>query len=144
MLFASIPAVGFAMVFNVPKNALLYCAGLGALGYGSRFVLMHNQVSIEWATFLAATLVGWLGIWVAQKLKANPKVFTVAALIPMIPGVLAFKAMIALVEINNTGYSVELMTVLIENYLRAMFIIAGLALGLAMPTLLFYRKKTVV
>ncbi|GAM55483.1 hypothetical protein JCM19231_4382 [Vibrio ishigakensis] len=26
MFFAAIPAVGFALVFNVPKSALVYCA----------------------------------------------------------------------------------------------------------------------
>lgn len=26
MLFAAIPAVGFALVFNVPQKALVYCA----------------------------------------------------------------------------------------------------------------------
>jgi len=36
MFFAAIPAVGFAILFNVPCNALKYCAYLGALGHGSR------------------------------------------------------------------------------------------------------------
>ena len=31
MLFAAIPAVGFALVFNVPPRALKYCAILGNL-----------------------------------------------------------------------------------------------------------------
>ena len=34
MFFAAIPAVGFAILFNVPRNALKYCAYLGALGHG--------------------------------------------------------------------------------------------------------------
>ncbi len=32
MLLAAVPALGFAMVFNVPLRALRYCALLGALG----------------------------------------------------------------------------------------------------------------
>ena len=32
MLLAAVPALGFAMVFNVPPRALRYCALLGALG----------------------------------------------------------------------------------------------------------------
>ena len=31
--FAAIPAVGFALLFNVPPRALKYCAALGALGH---------------------------------------------------------------------------------------------------------------
>jgi uncharacterized membrane protein YjjB (DUF3815 family) len=144
MFFAAIPAVGFALVFNVPQQALKYCAIGGALGHGSRFLMMQFGIPIEWATFFAATFVGSIGILWSHRFLAHPKVFTVAALIPMVPGVFAFKAMIALVEINHLGYTPELISVLMENFLRAMFIIAGLALGLAMPGLLFYRRKPVV
>ena len=41
MLFAAIPAVGFALVFNVPPKALKYCAILGALGHVTRTLLLH-------------------------------------------------------------------------------------------------------
>jgi len=54
MVLAAIPAVGFAMVFNVPVRALKYCALAGALGHGCRFVLMHQGMPIEWASFFAA------------------------------------------------------------------------------------------
>lgn len=144
MFFAAIPAVGFALVFNVPQRALLYCALGGSIGHGSRYLMMHFGVPIEWATFFAATIVGMIGVHWSRKLLAHPKVFTVAALIPMVPGVFAFKAMIAMVEINNMGYTPELVAMLMENFLKAMFIIAGLAVGLAVPGLLFYRRRPIV
>lgn len=144
MLFAAIPAVGFGLVFNVPVKALKYCALCGALGHGSRFLLLHFGVSIEWATFGAATLVGMMGVYWSQRLLAHPKVFTVAAIIPMVPGVFAFKAMIALVEINSLGYSEALWATLMNNAIKSLFIIAALAIGLALPGLLFYRRKSVV
>lgn len=144
MAFAAVPAVGFAMVFNVPVQALKLCALGGALGHGTRYVLMNSGVPIEWATFFAATLVSLLGVYWSQRLLAHPKVVTVAALIPMFPGVFAFKAMIALVEINRAGYTPELMAIGMENFIKAMFIIAGLAIGLAVPGLLFYRRKPIV
>lgn len=144
MVFAAIPAVGFALVFNVPRNALGYCALGGALGHGSRFMFMAWGMPIDWASFFAATLVGMIGVYWSRRLLAHPKVFTVAAVIPMIPGVFAFKAMIALVEINHLGYTQELAGAIAENFIKAMFIIVGLALGLAMPGLLFYRRRPVV
>ncbi|MGF1757979.1 threonine/serine exporter family protein [Photobacterium sagamiensis] len=144
MFFAMIPAVGFALVFNVPQKALKYCAIGGALGHGSRFVLMHFGVPIEWATFCAATMVGMIGVHWSHRFLAHPKVFTVAAMIPMVPGVFAFKAMIALVEINHRGFSPELWSLMVENVIKAVFIVAALAIGLAMPGLLFYRRRPVV
>ncbi|GAL06958.1 putative inner membrane protein [Photobacterium aphoticum] len=62
----------------------------------------------------------------------------------MVPGVFAFKAMIALVEINHRGFTPELWAMLMDNLLKAVFIIASLAIGLAMPGLLFYRRRSVV
>ncbi|CAH0526840.1 threonine/serine exporter family protein [Vibrio hippocampi] len=144
MLLASVPAIGFALVFNVPQKALIYCAIGGAIGHGSRFLMMNFGMPIEWATFVAATLVSMIGIHWSHRFLAHPKVYTVAALIPMVPGVFAFKAMIAMVELNHLGYTPELLATLIENFLKAMFIIAGLAIGLAMPGLLFYRRKPIV
>ena len=144
MLFASIPAVGFALVFNVPVPALKYCALGGAIGHGSRYLMMHFGIPIEWATFFAATLVGMIGVQWSRRFLAHPKVFTVAALIPMVPGVFAYKAMIAMVEINHLGFTPELLGALMENFLKAMFIIGGLAVGLAVPGLLFYRRKPIV
>ncbi|ASI97476.1 MULTISPECIES: threonine/serine exporter family protein [Vibrio] len=144
MFFAAIPAVGFAMVFNVPQRALVYCAVGGAIGHGSRYLMMHFGLPIEWATFFAATLVGMIGVHWSHRFLAHPKVFTVAALIPMVPGVFAYKAMIAMVEINHLGYSPELIATCMENFLKAMFIIAGLAVGLAVPGLLFYRRRPIV
>ena len=38
MALAAVPAVGFALVFNVPVRALRYCALLGAIGHGSRML----------------------------------------------------------------------------------------------------------
>ncbi|MGR5302120.1 threonine/serine exporter family protein [Vibrio alfacsensis] len=144
MFFAAIPAVGFAMVFNVPHKALKYCAVGGAIGHGSRYLMLHFGLPIEWATFFAATLVGMIGVHWSHRFLAHPKVFTVAALIPMVPGVFAYKAMIAMVEINHLGYSSELIATCMENFLKAMFIIAGLAVGLAVPGLLFYRRRPIV
>lgn len=144
MLLAAIPAIGFALVFNVPAKALKYCALGGALGHGIRFVLLSYGVPIEWATFFAATTVGMIGVHWSHRFLAHPKVFTVAAMIPMVPGVYAFKAMIAVVEMKQSGYDPQLFSMLIENFLQAMFIISSLAIGLAMPGLLFYRRRPVV
>lgn len=145
MPLAAIPAVGFALVFNVPPKALGYCALGGAIGHGFRFLLMNLfDVPIEWATLAAATTVSLIGVYWAQKLRAHPKVFTVAAMIPMVPGVYAFTALISIVEINHTGYTPELLASAITNTLKTFFIVGALAIGLAMPGLLLYRRKPVV
>ncbi len=144
-LVAAIPAVGVAMIFNVPVGALKYCAMAGALGHALRLGLhQFGGMPLEWATLLAAGVVSMVGIQWAQTWRAHPKVFTVAAVIPMIPGVNAFTALLAVVEIDRTGYTPELFAKMAENGLRALFIVAALAVGLALPGLLIYRRRPVV
>ncbi|WP_159565344.1 threonine/serine exporter [Budvicia diplopodorum] len=141
MVLAAIPAVGFALVFNVPVKALKYCALLGAIGYGTKTLLMHYGMLIEWGTFLASILIGSIGIYWSRRFLAHPKVFTVAAVIPMFPGVYAYKAMIAMVEISHLGYSSQLFETMITNFLRASFIVGALSIGLSLPALWLYRRR---
>lgn len=141
MLLSAIPAVGFAMVFNVPPRGLLWCALLGAIGHGSRLVMMHSGLSIEWATFIAAILVGSIGIKWSRWYLAHPKVLTVAAIIPMFPGIYAYTAMIATLKLSHFGYSELLLETLVSNFLKALSIVGALSIGLSLPALWLYRKR---
>ncbi|AUG99390.1 threonine/serine exporter [Pectobacteriaceae bacterium CE70] len=141
MILAAVPALGFAMVFNVPIKALRYCALLGALGHGARFLMIHFGAPIEWASFLASIMIGIIGIRWSRWLLAHPKVFTVAAVIPMFPGIPAYTAMISVVELSHLGYSEVLMQTLMTNFLKASFIVGALSIGLSLPGLWLYRKR---
>ncbi|WP_058912121.1 threonine/serine exporter [Entomohabitans teleogrylli] len=141
MALSAIPAVGFAMVFNVPMRALPWCALLGAIGHATRMVLMTTGFGIEWSTFIASILVGSIGIQWSRWYLAHPKVFTVAAVIPMFPGIYAYTAMISAVKLAHFGYSEPLMITLVTNFLKAAFIVGALSIGLSLPGLWLYRKR---
>ncbi|MEN0580734.1 threonine/serine exporter [Phytobacter palmae] len=136
MVLAAIPAVGFAMVFNVPHRALL-----GAIGHGTRFAIISWGFNIEWSTFIASMLVGSIGIRWSRWYLAHPKVFTVAAVIPMFPGISAYTAMISAVKISHLGYNEDLMILLLTNFLKASSIVGALSIGLSIPGLWIYRKR---
>ncbi|HVU35028.1 MAG TPA: threonine/serine exporter family protein [Opitutaceae bacterium] len=144
MVLAAIPAVGFGMLFNVPARLLWHCAILGAIGHGLRLLLLHAYVPLELATLVAASVVSFIGVWQAQRLHAHPKVFTVAAVIPMIPGVPLFTALIAIQQVYEKGATPERLAQAIDSGLRASVLIAALAIGLAMPGLVYYRRRPVV
>ena len=141
MLLAAIPAVGFAMVFNVPQRALPWCALLGAIGHGSRMVMMTAGFNIEWSTFMASMLVGSIGIQWSRWYLAHPKVFTVAAVIPMFPGISAYTAMSTAVKISHFGDTEPQRILLLSNCLKASSIVGALSIGLSIPGLWLYRKR---
>ena len=137
--FASIAAVGFAMVFNVPKHTLIYCAFGGAITYIIRTLSLHVGLGIEISTFIASTFIGILALYWSRKHLIPRPVYTVASIIPMIPGTFAFSAMISLVDMNSHGVTPQLIEIFIENGLKAVSILGAISFGLALPSLYFIR-----
>jgi uncharacterized membrane protein YjjB (DUF3815 family) len=144
VFFAAIPAVGFGMAFNVPVRILGWCALGGGLGRGLRFLLVEAGLPLPWATLLAAAAVSWLGVWAAQRLRAHPKVFTVASVIPMVPGVPIYTSLLALSQIQRDGITYERLATALGTGLNATALVAALAVGLAVPGLFVYRRRPVV
>ena len=133
------------MVFNVPKRFLPYCAIAGAIGHSSRTLMLQFGLPIEWATFAAAAIVGIITIGFGKRHLAPPLMYAVAAIIPMIPGTYAFNTVIALVQLTaQSQVSPELTAQVISNGLKTVFILGALAVGLAMPSLLYFRTRPVI
>ena len=82
-----------------------------------------------------------IGIQWSRWYLAHPKVFTVAAVIPMFPGISAYTAMISAVKISHLGYSEPMMITLLTNFLKASSIVGALSIGLSVPGLWLYRKR---
>lgn len=138
-LFAAIPAVGFGMVFNVPKNALIFCAFGGAIAYSSRSVLMDANVPLELATFLASTIVGVVALYWSRKYIVPRPVYTIASIIPLLPGTYAFTAIINLITMNAHGVTPELITLFIDNSLKTIIVLGAIGFGLALPSMYYIR-----
>ncbi|GAA5216105.1 threonine/serine exporter family protein [Corallincola platygyrae] len=143
--FSAIPAIGFAMLFNVPKKALAYCGAAAAIAHSLRTLLISFGMSVELGSFLVSVLVGVLAFHWAKKKLVPEQVFTVAAIIPMIPGKFAFATMVGLVQLNIDGaVSPWLLGDVIDNGLKTLFILGALSVGLAIPQLFLERSKPVV
>jgi uncharacterized membrane protein YjjB (DUF3815 family) len=144
-LLAALAALGFALLFNVPARALPYVAAGGALARGLRTLFVTGVgMSVELSTLVAVAILGWVGVWWAQRLRAHPKVFTVAAVIPMIPGVPAYTCLMAILEISHQGFSTELWGIAVENALKTFLLVAAISVGLAAPGLLHFRDRPIV
>ncbi len=138
-IFAAIPAVGFGMVFNVPRSALIYCAIGGAMAYMSKLAFMLSGVSLELATFLASAIVGIVAVkWSREFIVPRP-VYTIASIIPLLPGTFAFEAIINLISMNAHGVSPELITTFIDNGLKTIIVLGAIGFGLALPSLYYMR-----
>lgn len=138
-IFAALPAIGFGMVFNVPKHTLVYCGFGGAIAYITRMLLMDINMSIELSTFAASTIVGIVALYWSRKYLVPRPVYTVASIIPLLPGTYAFTAMIALIDMNSHGVTPDMIALFMENGLKAVWILGAIGFGLALPSLYFIR-----
>ena len=145
-LWSGIAALGFAVLFNVPRRLLLGCFLTGALGHASRSALMSLGVSIELSTLAGATLVGFTALWLARLTNAPASIFGITGAIPMVPGVFAYRTMIGILSVASAAPDATT-ALLVEagtNAIKTALLLSALAIGIGAPSLLFQRPKPVV
>lgn len=144
-LFAAIAAIGFAIISNPPRKALAISALLAAVGHGLRYFLMHAPY-LEWniisSSFFAAISIGLLALPFARAIRCPAEVFSFPSLLPMIPGMYAYKAVQALAKfIVSTEYDASMMYIesFFRNGITALFVLFALVVGASIPIFLFPR-----
>lgn len=140
-IFASIASLGFAMVFNVPRKTLVYCAIGGSITLSLRNIFLHYGLSIEISAFFASTIIGFISLYWSFKNKIPRPTYTVASIIPIIPGTYAIKTMTILISMNNNGVNNELMFSFMENGLKTVSILGAISFGIALPSIYFLRRN---
>lgn len=102
-----IASAAFGILFNAPKQSLMKCGFVGMIGW----VLYYGLVEIEYdsifATLVAAFVVGVISQFFAKRYKMPIIIFTIAGIIPLVPGGLSYDAMKHFVE-NDYNVAVQL------------------------------------
>jgi uncharacterized membrane protein YjjB (DUF3815 family) len=144
--WAGLATLGFAMLFNVPRRALPYCALNGMVGHATRALLMQGGMSIIPATLASALLVGFMAKFLARRLQMPSMIFAITGAIAMVPGAFAFQTMLNLlrVAVLPIDAASDILVVAAANAIKTGLILGALAAGIVMPALLFERQKPVV
>ena len=132
------------MLFNVPRRTLPACALAGAAGHATRALLIHFGHDCP-GDAAGSLVIGF----VARILRSTPAraalLFTVSGAIPMVPGSFAYRAMLGAIRISTADAGTG-MPILVDagiNFVTTGLILAALALGIAMPQLMFRRRKPI-
>ena len=144
-IWLGIAAIGFAILFNVPRRALLSIFIIGALGGLTKFLMLEYKIGIVLAVLCGASLIGFLSVFAAHRRNCPPITFAIPAVIPMIPGLFAYKAMLGIIKLTSEKDPVAYSKIFFEavnNGLITFFVLVVLATGVAIP-LLITRKNTV-
>ena len=143
--WAGIAAIGFAILFNVPRRTLFPIWCIGAFGGLIKFTAMNYEIGVVFASFFAAVVVGVVAIQMAHLRDSPPLVFSIPSVIPMVPGVFAYKfmlGMIALTSIEKTDIYLQALIETVNNGAKMMFVLIALGTGVAIPMLLT-RKESI-
>ena len=142
-LFAAIAAIGFSSISNTPVRAYGACAVVAAVGHAIRYVLMTVMgFHIIPASSIAAFAVGLLSVFIAPRIKCPAEVCFFPALLPMIPGMYAYRTIEALLAcLYHTQEEVfgHYFYLLAYNGLTCAFIILGMVIGATIPVFLFKK-----
>ena len=143
--FASIAAIGFSSISNTPRRAYLTCALIAAVGHAIRYMLtlpILGGVHIILASTVAAFAVGLFAVLFASRIKCPAEVCFFPALLPMIPGMYAYRTIEALLSClyhTQEEVFVHYFYLFAYNGLTCTFIILGMVLGATVPV--FLLKK---
>ncbi|MBQ8520522.1 MAG: threonine/serine exporter family protein [Bacteroides sp.] len=143
--FSAIAAIGFASISNPPRAVYGCCALTAAVGHSCRYVLMNNgwyALHIIPASTLAAFVIGTLAVFLAPRIKCPAESCFSPALLPMIPGMYAYRTikalLICLFQQEETRFT-HYFYLLASNGLTCTFIILGMVIGATIPVFLFKK-----
>ncbi len=135
---AAIAATGFSIIFNVPPRLLAVSAVGGIISVCLRnfFTLELGMTQVA-GSFIGATAVSLIALKAVHWFHTPVHVLTIPSVIPMIPGVLLYRLLFAIINVNALD-SATLMTA-VQSGVTAILIIIGIAVGVAVPNI-FARR----
>ena len=134
---AAVAAMGFSMIFNIPRRLLWVVALGGIISVCTRnFVNFDLGYGVVVGSFMGALVVSLVAVKAVHWFHVPNHVLTIPSVIPMIPGVLMYRALFGL--INMQGVVGEV-TRLMFNGINSALIILCIALGVAVPNI-FARR----
>ncbi len=146
-LFAALASIGFGAVSNPKKSSFLYIALLAAIGHSTRYVLMQMcDVNIAFASFVAALVIGFGSVICARPVRVPMTCLSIPALLPMIPGIYAYKCVFSLIKflqhLHSPGEGMNYMQAFFLNGAVTMSTVFFLSVGVVIPLFLFKRRAT--
>ena len=142
-LFASVTALGFGLISNPPRRALAAVVLTAFLGYFTRATMLDfGHLHIFISCFVSALVMGSCGLIFGRLTRTPATVIYIPALLPMIPGMYAYKAIFAMLKYMNHIEMVDnaiYIDQFVVNFTYVIGILLTLAIGSIMPMFVFTK-----
>ncbi|MYL54328.1 hypothetical protein GLW08_13415 [Pontibacillus yanchengensis] len=115
-------SAAFGIIFQAPRNTLIKCGLVGMIGWVIYISLVWEEVDSVPATLIASFVIAMVSQMLARMYKTPMIVFSVAGIIPLVPGSLAYDAMRSFVQ-NDYSLAISIAA-------KAFMISGAIAFGL--------------
>ena len=137
--------LGFGVLFNAPARTLFAIWTGGFLAGFVKFAALESihGSGVIFCSFIAAVMVGIASIPVAHSRHVPPMIFAIPSVIPLVPGVFAYRTMLGLMKLTGnigTEYS-QILSETVHNGVITLFVIMALSLGVTVPMYLLTRDS---
>lgn len=144
---AAISAVGFSMIFNIPRRLLWVVAVGGVIAVCSRnFVNLgpsNHNIGLDMGpvigSLVGSALISIIVTRAVHWFHTPHHCLSIPSVIPMIPGVLMYRALFAFIDMRGVVGEV---TVAMNNAIQASLMILCIAIGVAIPNIFARRWIT--
>ncbi|MDR0999698.1 MAG: threonine/serine exporter family protein [Clostridiales bacterium] len=106
VLMAFIATITFSVLFNVPRQELVFIGVAGALGWLAYLLIVDATGSPSIATFFASMLVTFVIRILTYARKMPIPVFLIGGLISLVPGAGIYNTMYALISEDLSGAAI--------------------------------------
>ncbi|GGD01959.1 threonine/serine exporter family protein [Pontibacillus salipaludis] len=134
-ILSFIASAAFGIIFQAPRSTLLKCGLVGSLGWVIYMLFIQANIDAVTGTFVASFVIAMISQFFARRYKTPVVVFSVAGIIPLVPGGLAYDAMRNFVQ-NDYGQALPIAA--------KVFMISGaIAIGLVLSEVMNQINKKV-
>ncbi|PAQ14254.1 hypothetical protein CD798_11520 [Bacillaceae bacterium SAOS 7] len=123
-----IAAAAFGIIFNAPKESLLTSGFVGMIGWIVYYLFWKQGVNAVLSTGISAFVIAIISHVYSKRYKMPIIIFTVAGIIPLVPGGISYNAMRSFVQ-NDYNTALTLAA-------KAFMISGAIAMGLIVSEVL--------
>jgi uncharacterized membrane protein YjjP (DUF1212 family) len=129
---AGVAAASYPVYFSMPWRMIGWPVAAGMLAHAAHWYALHLGASLAVAALLACLLVGVMLVPVSHRMRIPFAGIGFAAVVALVPGVFVFRTLAGFVEFASHP-TAQLLSSSAADLIGATIIVAGMALGLALP-----------
>lgn len=135
-LLGFIAATAFGILFNAPKKALIPSGLVGMTGWLIYVFIDQSSGNPILSSFSGAFTIAFIAHLFSKSYKMPMIIFSVAGIIPLVPGGIAYNSMRNMVQSNYV--------VAMENVVLALMISGSIAMGLVFAEIITQLSLKVI